>query len=141
MYENRVYTERQSTHTELPMSKYANDALATFGQRLAQLRKAAGYTQQELADEIGVTRRMIAYYETESEHPPANLLVDLTTALNVSADELLGIKKLKKKAAQSDTRLQRRVQQIEKMDTAQKRQIVQLLDALIEREQLKQNAK
>ena len=39
-----------------------------------QLREAAGYTQQELADEVGVSRRMIAYYEGQSTHPPTTLL-------------------------------------------------------------------
>lgn len=36
---------------------------AGFGARLAELRKAAGFTQQQLADEVGVSRRMVAYYE------------------------------------------------------------------------------
>ena len=65
------------------MSKKINEELSSFGKRLAKLRKAAGYTQQQLADEIGATRRMIAYYESESQHPPANMLVDLAKALNV----------------------------------------------------------
>ncbi|BBM03554.1 helix-turn-helix domain-containing protein [Microbulbifer sp. GL-2] len=43
------------------MPKYMNENLADFGKRLAQLRKAAGYTQKELAEEIGATRRVIAY--------------------------------------------------------------------------------
>ena len=34
--------------------------------RVRALRKAAGYTQQELAQELGVSRRMIAYYEGET---------------------------------------------------------------------------
>ena len=49
------------------MPKYTNDSLADFGKRLAQLRKDAGFTQKELADEIGATRRVIAYYETENQ--------------------------------------------------------------------------
>ncbi len=74
------------------MSKTINQELSSFGKRLAELHKAAGYTQQQLAEEIGATRRMIAYYESESQHWPANMLVDLAKALNVSADALLGIK-------------------------------------------------
>ncbi|MCP4043261.1 MAG: helix-turn-helix transcriptional regulator [Gammaproteobacteria bacterium] len=119
------------------MSKQINQQLAHFGKRLAALRKAAGYTQQQLADEIGATRRQIAYYEAESQHPPANLLVDLARALNTSTDELLGLKAAKK-IRPPDNRLQRRMQQIEKMGAKEKRQIIQLLDTFIEREQLKQ---
>ena len=113
------------------MPKQLKETSANFGQRLAQLRKEAGFTQQELADEIGVSRRMVAYYETESEHPPANLLVDLATALKVSTDELLGVKATKKKTTQPDNRLLRRMQQIEKLPAKEKRQIIQVIDTFI----------
>ncbi|WP_295798706.1 helix-turn-helix transcriptional regulator [uncultured Microbulbifer sp.] len=113
--------------------------MADFGKRLAQLRKAAGYTQKELAEEIGATRRVIAYYETESEHPPANLLVDLAQALKVSTDELLGVKPVKK-VSQPDSRLLRRMQQIEKLDAATKRQVIQVIDTFIENAKLKKQA-
>ncbi len=108
-----------------------------FGERLSALRKAAGYTQQELAQELGVSRRMIAYYEGETEHPPAALLPGLAAALGVSTDELLGATPLRRRAAKADSRLQRRMQQIEKMNPKEKRQVLQILDALIEREQLR----
>jgi transcriptional regulator with XRE-family HTH domain len=141
MHENRVYNVGQFYDAKLPMSKYANQALASFGQRLARLRKEAGYTQLELAEEIGVTRRMIAYYETESEHPPANLLVDLTKALNVTADELLGIQKPKrKKGTQPDSRLLRRLQQIEKLPAKDKRQLIQLIETFLEAAQYRHSA-
>ena len=53
------------------MTKKINEGLSSFGKQLAKLRKVAGYTQQQLADEIGATRRMIAYYESEvSIHRP-----------------------------------------------------------------------
>jgi len=118
------------------MPKYINETLANFGQHLAQLRKDAGYTQKELADEIESTRRVIAYYETESAHPPANLLVDLAKALNVTTDELLGIKPIKQKAAKTDNRLQRRIQQIEKLPTKDRRQLVQVIDTFLKAAQI-----
>ncbi|WP_444901863.1 helix-turn-helix domain-containing protein [Microbulbifer sp. SSSA007] len=139
MYENRAYTSGQVNETSLPMPKYMNENLADFGKCLAQLRKAAGYTQEELAEEIGATRRVIAYYETESEHPPANLLVDLAQALKVSTDELLGVKPVKK-IKQPDSRLLRRMQQIEKLDAATKRQVIQVIDTFIENAKLKKQA-
>jgi transcriptional regulator with XRE-family HTH domain len=118
------------------MSKKINDALSSFGKRLATLRKAAGYTQLQLADEIGATRRMIAYYESESQHPPANMLVDLAKALNVSADALLGIEPIKNVPVSS--RLERRIRQIEKLGPKPRKQITQLIDTFVEAEQLKQ---
>ncbi len=121
------------------MPKYISEALTGFSQRLAQLRKDTGYTQKELADEIGSTRRVMAYYETESDHPPANLLVDLAKALSVTTDELLGVNPIKR-TKQPDSRLQRRLQQIEKLSTPKKRQILQVIDTFIENEQLRQQA-
>lgn len=120
------------------MPKQKFDELPDFGKRLVRLRKAAGYTQTELANELGVSQRMISYYEGHSEYPPSALLPPLAQLLGVSADELLGIRPLKK-GKKPDTRLQRRFQQIEKMSPKEKRQIVQLLDTFIEREQLKQS--
>jgi transcriptional regulator with XRE-family HTH domain len=138
MDENRHYnTDHASNRSYHCMVKQVNERLAEFGKRLAELRKTAGYTQQELADELGVSRRVIGYYESESQHPPANLLVELAYALNISADELLGIKQLKK-SKQPDSRLLRRMQQIEKLNTTKKRQLLQIIDTFIEAEQLKQ---
>jgi transcriptional regulator with XRE-family HTH domain len=120
------------------MSKKINVELSSFGKRLAKLRKAAGYTQQQLADEIGATRRMIAYYEAESQHPPANMLVELAQALNVSSDTLLGIKPVESLPLSS--RLERRIRQIEKLGPKPRQQITQLIDTFVEAEQLKQKA-
>ncbi len=120
------------------MSKKINENFKNFGKRLAKLRKAAGYTQQQLADEIGATRRMITYYESESQHPPANMLVDLAKALNISADALLGIESIEKIPINS--RLEKRIKQIEKLGPKPRQQITQLIDTLIEAEQLKQKA-
>jgi transcriptional regulator with XRE-family HTH domain len=80
---------------------------------------------------------MIAYYESRAEKAPAALLPKMAAALGVSADELLGIKPVRK-GKKPDTQLQRRLQRIEKLDPKARRQITQLLDTFIEREELKQ---
>lgn len=116
------------------MSKKINEELSIFGKRLAKLRKAAGYTQQQLADEIDATRRMIAYYEAESQHLPANMLVGLAKALNVSTDALLGIKPVDTTPISS--RLEQRIRQIEKLGLKPRQQIAQLIDTFVEAEQL-----
>jgi transcriptional regulator with XRE-family HTH domain len=127
------------TLQDATMPKQNIEELTDFGKRLVRLRKEAGYTQVDLAKELGVSQRMISYYEGHSEYPPASVLPKLANVLNVSADELLGIQPVKK-TRKPDSRLQRRMQQIEKMGSSEKRQIMQLLDAFIEREQLKQKA-
>jgi transcriptional regulator with XRE-family HTH domain len=109
----------------------------TFGERLVALREAAGYTQQELADEVGVSRRMIAYYEGQSEHPPTTLLPAIAKALGVSTDALLGLTPPPRIPKGRNTRLQRRLNEIEKLDSREKRQVLQILDAFLENQKLK----
>lgn len=126
------------------MSKHADEQTQGFGERLALLRKAAGYTQQQLADEIGASRRQIAYYEGESEHPPARLLIELAQALNVTTDELLGVRTGRSKMTATpavSTRLERRLKLIERMPSKPKRQLLGLIDTFIYAEQNRQGTK
>ena len=111
-----------------------------FGQRLAQLRQAAGYSQRELASEVGVSHRMVAYYETEAKHLPPPLLPKLAKALEVSMDQLLGGDQLKDNGKRRDTRLWRRFSQVEKLPTPQRKQITQILDAFLGMEKMKENS-
>src|SRR5919106_1841843 len=78
--------------------------------------KAAGISQNALAAEIGISQRMMAYYESPAAHPPANLLPAITRSLGVSIDALLGVETAKRRTKAVDTRMQRRLQQLEKLD-------------------------
>lgn len=80
---------------------------------------------------------MVSHYEGHTGYRPASLLPSLAKLLGVTSDELLGIAPLKK-ARQLDTRLLRRMQQIEKLDSSKKRQVLQMIDTLIEHAQLTQ---
>jgi len=119
----------------ITMPKQNIDDLTDFGRRLVMLRKVAGYTQVELAKELEVSQRMVSYYEGHSEYPPASLLPRLAEVLGVSADELLGIKPLKK-TKKPDTRLQRRVQQIEKLPIKERRQLSLVIDTFLKAAQI-----
>ena len=80
---------------------------------------------------------MMAYYEGPTAHPPANRLPAMATALGVTVDTLLGIEVSKRRAKATDTRFERRLRQLEKLNAADKRQVLQLIDAFIEHGQLK----
>ena len=123
------------------MTKHSVAAVSEpFGGRLARLRREAGYTQQELGEELGISQRMVAYYEGETEHPPTKLLPLLARALGVSADELLGLSPMKRIERPSG-RLARRLKAVEELPPAEKRQVVQFIDALLEREKLRRRAR
>jgi len=73
-------------------------------------------------------------------HPPAHLITKIAQALKITTDELLGTEPLKKEPKPRNTRLQRRLQQIEQLGAKEKRQVLQLLDTFIKREKLKKKA-
>jgi len=99
---------------------------------MARLRKAAGYTLAEPAEAIGVSRRMIAYYETEAEHPPAAMLARLALTLRVSTDELLGLEEGKKLNSRTPSRrVLRRLKKIEKLPKRDQDELLRTIDALL----------
>ena len=62
-----------------------------LGERLAEVRKDHGDTQQALADRLNVTKFTISNWEQEKSEPSHELLVKICRFYNVSADYLLGI--------------------------------------------------
>ena len=62
----------------------------TFGERLQQVRKAAGLSQEQLGDLIGMSRQAVSKWETDQAAPDIETLARLCGVLGVSADELLG---------------------------------------------------
>lgn len=103
---------------------------ATFGKRLAALRRARGLTQAALGETVGVSQRVIAYYEGERGQPPGALLADLSRVLKVSADELLGLRPAQEKQAPKTVRLLKRLLKIADLPPADQRTVLTLLDAL-----------
>ena len=58
--------------------------------RLKQLRKEKGLTQQKIADEIGVTKRTYIYWENEESQIKTNKASQLADYFGVSVGYLLG---------------------------------------------------
>ena len=63
-----------------------------IGKRIAQYRKERGYSQEALADAIGISRKQVADYETGRVHLNDEMIIRFAVTLNVSADEFLGLK-------------------------------------------------
>lgn len=61
-----------------------------FAIRLKELREAAGMTQAEFADELGVSRGSIGYYEKNERVPDINFLFNVAQKFNLPFDYLMG---------------------------------------------------
>lgn len=61
-----------------------------FRERLIALRNGKLLTQQQLADQLGLTRAAIAHYETGRREPDIETLLALSGFFGVTVDFLLG---------------------------------------------------
>lgn len=64
-------------------------AKQTIGEFLATLRKANGYTQQEIADRLGISNRTLSGWECDKVLPDILLLPALAELYGVTVDEIL----------------------------------------------------
>lgn len=63
-----------------------------IGQKLRELRKGMGLTQEELTAKLGISRVNYTRYETNKVRPDFETLVLLADFFDVSLDELFGRK-------------------------------------------------
>lgn len=62
-----------------------------IGERLIDLRKDAGLTQDELAAILNINKHSISSYEREKSEPPDIIKIEIAKYFEVSVDYLLGI--------------------------------------------------
>ena len=61
----------------------------TVGKRIAELRKNKGFTQENLAEQLGVSGQAVSKWENDQTCPDISLLPQLSKILGVMVDELL----------------------------------------------------
>ncbi|MBE7074530.1 MAG: helix-turn-helix transcriptional regulator [Clostridiales bacterium] len=62
-----------------------------IGERIKELRKELGISQQTVAKAVGVDKRAIIFWEQQINEPKASYIVELAKFFNVSTDYLLGL--------------------------------------------------
>ncbi len=63
--------------------------MKTIGSRIAEKRKALGLTQEDLAQQLGVSSQAVSKWENDVSCPDITLLPALSKALNCTTDALL----------------------------------------------------
>ncbi len=103
-----------------------------IGERIARLRKERGYTQAELAEKIGINRVLVSDYERNRIRPHYEMIIHLANSLEVTTDELLGIKQSEVKKNKPDLKIQRRMKRIERLPQSHKKAILKSIDMLLQ---------
>lgn len=61
----------------------------SFHQELRSRRMAAGFTQQQLSERLGVRQSVVSLYEKGSSVPSLDVLIKMADTLNCSIDDLV----------------------------------------------------
>ena len=63
--------------------------IMTFGEKLSKLRKEYNYTQEQLADVLGVSRQSVSKWESDLTYPETDKLIEIGRRFECSMDYLL----------------------------------------------------
>jgi len=102
-----------------------------IAKRLREFRRRRGLTQVELADRVGISQAMLSEYELGDVRLHGELVAALAKALQVSADELLGLKDTKHNGFFPDRRFLRRLQKIDRLSVRNKQALLKTIDAFL----------
>jgi len=113
--------------------------MQTLGQRIQELRKQKGLTQQDFAGKVSISHPQIVRYETKDVQPPADVLKRIADELGVSIDYLVnGNTDEKAQASINDTRLLQMFRAVEQMEDKDKKIVEELISAFIFQRETKQ---
>jgi transcriptional regulator with XRE-family HTH domain len=77
-----------------------------YGNRIAQLRDRRGYTQEELAGLLGISRAALSHYEKNRRKPDFATLTKIADLFQVSVDYLVGRTQLPEESPDKTTALE-----------------------------------
>ena len=63
--------------------------MSSVGKNIQKFRKAKNITQEELAEELNVTRQAVSNWETDKTQPDVDTLTQLSEALDVTVEGLI----------------------------------------------------
>ncbi len=120
-----------------PMKKQPtpiNLDISPIGERLAKVRKLRGYSQESLAEAMGISRKQITDYETGRVHMNDEMIIRFALALKISTDNLLGLKEIELPVESPNIRFTRRLKDLEQLPESKKRAVIKFLDEFIKQD-------
>ncbi|EOT46484.1 MULTISPECIES: helix-turn-helix domain-containing protein [Enterococcus] len=86
----------------------------TLGQRLKKVRVDKGYSQNDVATFLNISRQSISRWETDKSYPDIDNLVELSKYYEVSIDELLiETKELQQEINEKTEQMNKNIEEIE----------------------------
>jgi transcriptional regulator with XRE-family HTH domain len=98
----------------------------TFGEKIASQRKKKGFSQDDLAKQVGIISITIGRYERDEITPAVDTAAKIAEALEVSLDYLAG-----NADAVLEKALVKKINDIQKLPEEDKNTVIKLLDAFL----------
>ena len=104
-----------------------------LGARIAELRKAQGITQIQMAEALSVSQQTVNSYEVARRRIPASALPELAELFRISIDELLGNqpKKIGGKRGPA-SKLQQQIERLNQLPRSKQRFVIEMIDTVLQ---------
>ena len=93
---------KHNTTKQLYMSREEVIFVKKFINKISKVRKSKGLKQKGLAELLNTKQQVISRYETNTEYPSLERLVEIAIALDVNLDELIEIQNMHKTLNEKD---------------------------------------
>jgi transcriptional regulator with XRE-family HTH domain len=100
-----------------------------LGEKIASARLQAGLTQIQLAEKLGVSQRVVTYWEREATGLNFEQLAALSETLDVPPDYFLG--KTKKKTGGPSGKARRLFEQVSDLPRSQQQRILETVEDML----------
>ena len=114
-----------------PMAVTDKAFYVQLGQRIAAARKAAGLTQVQLAEALGIAQQTLAHYEGGKLRVAVALLPPLARHLGLGVDELIGTPTRRNGKRGPAPRFQQQIERLSTLPQSKQRLVMQMLDGVI----------
>jgi len=103
-----------------------------IAKRLSRFRQERAISQRDFCKQLGISQPMMSHYERGERRIPSDLLAEMAKILNVSADELLGLKRSTKNAEMSRDmkRMWKKFQQVAGLPEHDQRAVIRLINSV-----------
>lgn len=113
-------------------------ALMGFRETFTRLRKERGWTQQNVAELIGISVGQVKKYEKGTSAPNLAILGKIATAFGVSSDELVFENGQGVAGVKLEKDLLQRFEKVAKLPKSEKDAVLLLIDSVIAKQTLKE---
>jgi len=108
----------------------------SLASKVATLRKKKGWTQEYLADKLGVQKTQVTRWETGRSRPSMPMMKKLAPVLGVTTEQLLEQDDSPEEASQFDSEISACMKQLQELELEDRTLIFKVIDTFARQRQL-----